>query len=49
MKEQQVADMARIVVQHPIGGLNFQGIQQKVQSAFPDVLKAAREWQPTGT
>jgi hypothetical protein len=49
MKEQQVEDMARIVVQHPIGGLNFQGIQQRVKSAFPEVLKAAREWQPTGT
>jgi hypothetical protein len=49
MKEQQVADMARIVVQHPIGGLNFQGIQQKVKTVFPDVLKAAQEWEPAGT
>jgi hypothetical protein len=49
MKEQQVADMARIVVQHPIGGLNFQGIQHKVQLTFPDVLKAAQEWEPAGT
>jgi hypothetical protein len=49
MKEQQVADMARIVVQHPIGGLNFQGIQQKVKSVFPEVLKTALEWEPAGT
>jgi hypothetical protein len=49
MKEQGVKDMARVVVQHPIGGLNFQGIQQKAETIFPDLLRAAREWQPAGT
>ena len=49
VKDQGVRDMAHVVVQHPIGGLNFQGIQQKVQAAFPDVLRTAKEWQPTGT
>jgi hypothetical protein len=49
MKEQGVTDMARVVVQHPIGGLNFEGVQQKAQSIFPDLLRVAREWQPAGT
>jgi ABC-type Fe3+-hydroxamate transport system substrate-binding protein len=49
MKEQGVTDMARVVVQHPIGGLNFQGIQQKAQSILPELLRLAREWQPAGS
>ncbi|HUJ89450.1 MAG TPA: hypothetical protein VLX12_04580 [Syntrophorhabdales bacterium] len=49
MKEQGVTDMARVVVQHPIGGLNFQTVQQKAQSIFPDLLRVAREWQPAGS
>jgi hypothetical protein len=41
--------MAHVVVQHPIGGLNFQGVQQKAQASFPDVLKAVQDWQPAGS
>ena len=46
VKDQGVTDMAYVVVQHPIGGLNFQGIQQKAQASFPDLLKAVQDWQP---
>jgi hypothetical protein len=29
-------------------GLNLEGIQKKVDAAFPDILKAATKWQPAG-
>jgi len=41
--------MAQVVVNHPLGGLNFEGVRKKVGMAFPDTLKAAQEWQPAGT
>jgi ABC-type Fe3+-hydroxamate transport system substrate-binding protein len=49
VKEQGVTEMAYVVVQHPIGGLNFEGIQHRASDVFPDVLEAAKVWQPTGT
>jgi len=41
-------ELAHVVVPHPIGGLNFQGVQQRATMAFTGVLEAAREWQPSG-
>ncbi len=48
MKEQGVSDMALVVVEHPIAGHNLEGIREKADAAFPDILKAATEWQPVG-
>jgi hypothetical protein len=48
MKEQGVSDMALVVVEHPIAGYNLEGIRKKADAAFPDILKAATEWQPAG-
>ena len=40
--------MALVVVEHPIAGHNPEGIQKKAVAAFPDIMKAATKWQPTG-
>jgi hypothetical protein len=39
-------DMAWVVVPHPIGGLSEEEVRAKVDAAFPEILKAATEWQP---
>ncbi len=41
-----MADMALVVVPHPIAGHNTEGVNKKVDTAFPDILKAATQWQP---
>ena len=46
MQEQGVSEMALVVMEHPIAGHDLEGIQKKVQEAFPDIMKAATEWQP---
>jgi len=46
MQEQGIADMALVVVEHPIAGHNLEGIQKKAEEAFPDIMRAATEWQP---
>jgi hypothetical protein len=46
MKEQGIADMAVVAVQHPIGGRNDAEIKQLVDGAFANILKAATQWQP---
>jgi hypothetical protein len=46
MKGQGVSDMALIVVEHPIAGHNLKEIRKKAEAAFPDILKAATQWQP---
>jgi hypothetical protein len=46
MKEQGVSDIALVVVEHPIAGHNVKDIRKKADSAFPDILKAATQWQP---
>lgn len=46
MQEQGVSEMALVVVAHPIAGHNLDGIRKKADEAFPDILKAATEWQP---
>lgn len=48
MREQGVSDMALVVVPHPIAGLSLDGVNRKVDAAFPDILKAATQWQPAG-
>jgi hypothetical protein len=40
-------DMAYVVVPHPIGGLSEEEVCNKVDEAFPEILKAATEWQPS--
>ncbi len=49
VKEQGVSAMSYVVVQHPIGGLNYQGVQHKLRMSWPELLRAAREWQPGRT
>jgi hypothetical protein len=41
-------DMAWVVVPHPIGGLSEEEVHAKVDAAFPEIMKAATEWQPSG-
>ena len=48
MQQQGVSDMALVVVEHPIAGHNLEDIRKKADAAFPDILKAATEWQPAG-
>jgi glycogen synthase len=46
MQEQGISEMALVVVAHPVAGHNLEGIQKKADAAFPDILKAATQWQP---
>ena len=46
MKEQGVADMAVVAVEHPIGGRNAAETKQLTDGAFAGILKAATQWQP---
>ena len=46
MKEQGVLGMALVVVEHPIAGHNLKEIRKKAEAAFPDIIKAATQWQP---
>jgi hypothetical protein len=47
MKDQGVSEMALVVVEHPIAGHSLEGIRKKVDAAFPVILKAATQWQPS--
>ena len=46
-KSQGLTDMSFVVVPHPIGMLPKEEVWAKVDKAFPDIIKAAVEWQPT--
>jgi hypothetical protein len=46
IKEQETKEMALVVVEHPIAGHNLEGIRKKADAAFPDILRAASQWQP---
>ena len=46
IKDQGLSEMALVVEEHPIAGHNLEGIQKKVDAAFPLILKAATQWQP---
>jgi hypothetical protein len=44
-----VADMAFVVVPHPMGGIPLPEITQKANDAYPLMVKAAIDWKPTVT
>ena len=44
-----VADMAFVVVPHPMGGIPLPEITQKAKDAYPLMVKAAIDWKPTVT
>lgn len=46
IKAQGVSDMCLAVVEHPIAGHDLEGIRKKADTVFPDILKAATQWQP---
>ena len=46
LKDQGVADMAVVVVKHPIGGRNDAETKDLVDGAFAGILQAATQWQP---
>jgi hypothetical protein len=48
VKDQDVPEISLVVVEHPIAGHNLEGIRKKADAAFPDILKAATQWQPPG-
>jgi hypothetical protein len=48
LKEQEVSEMAFVVVEHPIAGRNLEDTRKLADKAFPDILKVATQWQPKG-
>jgi hypothetical protein len=44
-----VPDLCLVVVPHPIGGIGPEEVRRKVDTAFPDILKAATQWKPETT
>ncbi len=48
IQDQGVPEMALVVVEHPIAGHNLEGIRKKADDAFPEIIRAATKWQPTG-
>lgn len=44
--EQGVSDMARVAVEHPIAGRSLEDTRKMADAAFPNILKAATQWQP---
>ncbi len=49
MEGRGLADMAFVVVQHPMGMIPLEEIRAKADKAFPDILKTATAWKPTRT
>ena len=49
MEGMGAADMAFVVVQHPMGMIKEDEIRAKADAAFPDILKAATQWKPQRT
>jgi formylmethanofuran:tetrahydromethanopterin formyltransferase len=47
LKEQSVPELSLVVVEHPIAGHNLEGIRKKMDSVYPEVMKAATKWQPS--
>jgi hypothetical protein len=43
-----VAEQSWVLVAHPMGMVPLPEIRAKADKAFPDILKAATEWRPTG-
>jgi hypothetical protein len=48
MKDHGLSEMAQVSVEHPIAGHNLKGIHKLVEAAFPQIIKAATKWQPSG-
>lgn len=46
MKDQGDPDMALVLVEHPIAGRNKEETRKLAEKTFPDLLKAATQWQP---
>lgn len=46
LKEQGVPEVSLVVVAHPIAGHNQEGIRKKMDGDFPQIMKAATQWQP---
>ena len=42
----QGAEPSFVVVPHPMGMISLAEIRKKAESVFPEILKAATEWQP---
>jgi len=49
IKDQDVSDMALVVVEHPIAGRNLEDTKKLADKSFPEILKAATQWQPRGS
>jgi len=45
MSDNGISEMALVVVEHPIAGHKLDAIREKAEKAFPDILRAATEWQ----
>ena len=43
-----MAELAFVVYPHPMGMLKLDEIRAKADAAFPDILKMATQWKPTG-
>jgi hypothetical protein len=48
VKDQGVPEISLVVTEHPIAGHNLEAIRKKADAAFPDVMKTATKWQPSG-
>jgi hypothetical protein len=46
VKEQGVSEISLVIVEHPIAGHHLKGIRKKMDGVFPEIIKAATEWQP---
>jgi len=46
MKDQGDPHMALVLVEHPIAGRNKEETGELAKKTFPDLLKAATQWQP---
>ncbi len=44
--QEGAADLPFVVVEHPLGGIGLEAVQEKAKAAFPEVMKMATEWQP---
>lgn len=49
MEGMGAADMAFVVVPHPMGMIKVDEIRAKADAAFPEILKAATQWKPGRT
>jgi hypothetical protein len=48
MKEQGVGEMSLVVTEHPLAGHSAEVIRVRAEELFPEILRAATRWQPSG-